>query len=134
MTSYTTSIDIWGILLFYYSKNKKNEAVGCILAELITLEPIFQGKTEGDQLFSIFKVLGSPANEDFAIWEKILVNFDHVLFAEFKNFKPMDLKKSFPGFKDVDNLLDLLGKMFDYIPTRRISASEALKHPFFAKE
>lgn len=101
------------------------------MAELITLEPIFQGKTEGDQLFAIFKVLGSPSNDDFAIWEKILVNFDQALFAEFKNFKAIDLRKLFPGFKDLENLIDLLARMFDYIPTRRISASEALKHPFF---
>jgi glycogen synthase kinase 3 beta len=98
------------------------------------LEPLFQGKTEGDQLFAIFKVLGSPGSEEFSIWEKILVNFDQVLFAEFKDFKPFDLKKLFPGFKDVDNLVDLLRKMFDYIPTRRISASEALKHPFFKEK
>ena len=40
------------------------KATGCILAELITKEPIFQGKTEGDQLFAIYKVLGSPSKED----------------------------------------------------------------------
>jgi serine/threonine protein kinase len=27
--------------------------------------------------------------------------------------------------------VDLLGKMFEYIPEKRISATEALTHPFF---
>lgn len=98
---------------------------------MITLEPIFQGKSEGDQLFAIFKVLGSPSDEDFQKWDKILTNFDHSLFEEFKNYKPIDLKRYFTGIKEVDLLLDLLKKMFDYIPSRRITAREALKHPFF---
>ena len=29
------------------------------MAELLLLTPIFKGKNEGDQLFAIFKVLGS---------------------------------------------------------------------------
>lgn len=45
ITKYDVSIDIW--------------AAGCILAELFLLNPLFRGKTEGDQLFSVFKILGS---------------------------------------------------------------------------
>lgn len=45
LTKYTTAIDVW--------------AAGCIMAELALLTPIFKGKTEGDQLFAIFRVLGS---------------------------------------------------------------------------
>ena len=35
-------------------------ATGCMLAELITLNPLFPGKSELDQLYRIFSVLGSP--------------------------------------------------------------------------
>ena len=52
ISSYTTSIDIW--------------AVGCIIAEIITRQPLFQGKSEGDQLFKIYQQLGSPTSEEFA--------------------------------------------------------------------
>ena len=45
-TDYDTKIDIW--------------AAGCILAELITLEPLFPGKTEGLQLLEIMAILGPP--------------------------------------------------------------------------
>ena len=49
-TNYTTQIDIW--------------AAGCILVELITLDPIFKGVEEGDQLFAILKVLGGFNEKD----------------------------------------------------------------------
>lgn len=76
-------------------------------------------------------MLGSPADEEFQHWDKIFINFDKILFNDFKNFKAIDLKRNFSSVNDIENLLDLLKKMLDYIPTRRITASEALKHPFF---
>lgn len=83
-------------------------------------------------MFAILKTLGSPSESDFKEWEKIMTNFDHEYFQEFKNYKSADLHKMFSWIKDLENLLDLLKKMFDYIPNRRISAEEALSHPFFA--
>ncbi|XP_062157483.1 cyclin-dependent kinase G-2 isoform X2 [Alnus glutinosa] len=48
---YSTAIDMWSL--------------GCIMAELLSKEPLFNGKTEFDQLDKIFRILGTP-NE--AIW------------------------------------------------------------------
>ncbi|KAJ9549524.1 hypothetical protein OSB04_022067 [Centaurea solstitialis] len=48
---YSTAIDMWSL--------------GCIMAELLSKQPLFNGKTEFDQLDKIFKTLGTP-NE--AIW------------------------------------------------------------------
>ncbi|MED6209775.1 hypothetical protein PIB30_058003 [Stylosanthes scabra] len=48
---YSTAIDMWSL--------------GCIMAELLSKEPLFNGKTEFDQLDKIFKILGTP-NE--TIW------------------------------------------------------------------
>ena len=45
ITKYEFAIDIW--------------AVGCILAELFILKPLFDGNTEGNQLFKILRFLGS---------------------------------------------------------------------------
>ncbi|EIE83486.1 hypothetical protein RO3G_08191 [Rhizopus delemar RA 99-880] len=44
--NYSYPIDLW--------------AVGTIFAELITLDPLFPGQSEVDQLYRIFEVLGSP--------------------------------------------------------------------------
>eukprot|EP01016_Furgasonia_blochmanni_P047420 TRINITY_DN6968_c0_g1_i2.p1 TRINITY_DN6968_c0_g1~~TRINITY_DN6968_c0_g1_i2.p1 ORF type:complete len:312 (+),score=33.15 TRINITY_DN6968_c0_g1_i2:54-989(+) len=116
ITKYNTAIDIW--------------ATACIIAELIMREPIFQGKSEGDQLFAIFKMLGSPSPDEIEEY-KNRVPFDKNLFNEFKQYKRSSLREKFYYIQDYDNLIDLLEKMFHYLPEKRITASEALKHPFF---
>lgn len=45
-TSYSSHIDHW--------------AVGCIMAELYTLRPLFPGSSEVDTIFKICQVLGTP--------------------------------------------------------------------------
>lgn len=45
-TSYNSPIDQW--------------AVGCIMAELYTLRPLFPGSSEVDTIFKICQVLGTP--------------------------------------------------------------------------
>jgi len=46
ITQYTSGIDIWGRATSLPTINLI--ATGCILVELVTKEPIFQGKSEGD--------------------------------------------------------------------------------------
>lgn len=48
---YCTPIDIW--------------AIGCIFAEMVTKRPLFAGDSELDQLYRIFRILGTPNEE---IW------------------------------------------------------------------
>ncbi|XP_022735027.1 cyclin-dependent kinase G-2-like isoform X2 [Durio zibethinus] len=61
---YSTAIDMWSL--------------GCIMAELLSKEPLFNGKTEFDQLDKIFKTLGTP-NEtiwpSFSTLPGVKVNF-----------------------------------------------------------
>lgn len=45
-TNYSSPIDIW--------------AIGCIMSELYTLQPLFPGRSEIDQIFRICSVLGTP--------------------------------------------------------------------------
>lgn len=40
-------------------------AFGCILAELAINEPLFNGQSEIEQLFKIFRMIGSPDKETF---------------------------------------------------------------------
>lgn len=118
ITQYGSAIDIW--------------ATGCILSEMITLEPLFQGSDEGNQLFAIFKVLGSPNEAEFKTYAQ-RVPYDSKIFKDFPKYERNDnmFKKRYTQIKDKDNLVDLLNKMFEYIPEKRISATEALTHPFF---
>jgi len=109
-TIYTTAMDIWSI--------------GCIFTELITGVALFPGDSEIDQLFRIFRVLGTPTED---IWPGV---------TQFTDFKP-----TFPRWKTkewseiVPTLdrtgVDLLSKMLVYVPQKRISARDAVNHPYF---
>lgn len=37
--------------------------MGCIFAEMVTREPLFAGDSEIDQIFRIFRPLGTPTEE-----------------------------------------------------------------------
>ena len=45
-TNYNSPIDIW--------------AVGCIMAEMYTLRPLFPGSSEIDEIFKVCTILGTP--------------------------------------------------------------------------
>jgi serine/threonine protein kinase len=49
-TGYSPQIDVW--------------SAGCILVELLTLEPVFRSESNIDQLVEIIKVLGTPSHEE----------------------------------------------------------------------
>lgn len=59
------------------------------------------------------------------------VPYNGKLFDEFGKYERENLENLFFYIEDKNNLIDLLYKMFQFIPERRITASEALKHPFF---
>ncbi|KAL3837227.1 hypothetical protein ACJMK2_022597 [Sinanodonta woodiana] len=107
---YSTPVDVWSL--------------GCIFAEMITRRPLFPGDSEIDQLFRIFRTLGTP---DETLWPGVS--------------QLPDYKSTFPRWasQDVGNIVphlsaegkDLLQKMLKYEPSQRISAKAALSHPFF---
>mmetsp|Transcript_19241 Transcript_19241/g.73916 ORF Transcript_19241/g.73916 Transcript_19241/m.73916 type:complete len:305 (+) Transcript_19241:73-987(+) len=109
---YSTPVDVW--------------SCGCIFAEMVTKRPLFPGDAEIDQLYKIFAVLGTPTEET---WPGVtdLPDYNPNTFPKWKA-KP--LKEAVPG--DLDPLgYDLMARMLEYEPSRRISAKEALKHPYF---
>lgn len=109
--SYTTAVDVWSL--------------GCIFAEMLTKHPLFPGDSEIDQLFRIFRTLGTP---DETTWPGV---------SKFPDFKPV-----FPRWesKSLDQILppslgqegrNLFQKLLIYDPLKRISAMEAMAHPYF---
>nr|CAB3483461.1 unnamed protein product [Digitaria exilis] len=108
-THYSTPVDMW--------------SVGCIFAELVTNNPLFPGDSELQQILHIFKLLGTP-NEQ--VWPGVgkLPNWH-----EYPQWKPTKLCTLVPGLDDIG--YDLLGKMLEYEPAKRISAKKALEHPYF---
>ena len=69
---------------------------------------MFQGKTEGDQIFAIFKKLGSPTPKDYEKFTK-KVPFEKKLFEDFPEFESQVNENTFKGYiKDYKNLYNLL--------------------------
>ncbi|XP_050375158.1 cyclin-dependent kinase G-2 [Argentina anserina] len=115
---YSTAIDMWSL--------------GCIMAELLSKEPLFNGKTEVEQLDKIFKILGTP-NE--TIWP----GFSKLpgVRVNFVNHQYNLLRRKFPATSFTGSPVlteagfDLLNKLLTYDPEKRISADDALNHEWF---
>jgi len=107
---YSCPIDMW--------------SMGTIFAEMVNKRPLFQGDSEIDQLFRIFRVLRTPTEE---IWPDVTKLPDFK--ATFPNWTTFNLK---PIMKNLDQAgMDLLEQMLIYDPSKRISARKALLHPYF---
>uniref|UniRef100_A0A8C5BE91 Protein kinase domain-containing protein n=1 Tax=Gadus morhua TaxID=8049 RepID=A0A8C5BE91_GADMO len=97
-SEYSTQIDMWG--------------VGCILYEMAAGRPLFPGSTVDDELHLIFRLLGTPTEEN---WPGI------TSIEEFKSYK-------FPKYKP-QPFINHTRVCFE--SKKRISAEEAMKHGYF---
>lgn len=108
--TYNTSIDIW--------------SAGCIMAEMYTGRPLFPGTTNEDQLQKIFRLMGTPSERT---WPGISQLPEYK--GNFPSYATQSLHILLP---QIDSLgLDLIGKLLQLRPENRISANEALRHPWF---
>lgn len=111
---YSTPVDVWSI--------------GCIFAEMFTGRPLFPGKNDEDQLKIIFKTIGTPTPETWPHMDK-LPKYAADAYRMYP--RPRDLSALVPGMPAEG--VDLLSRMLEADPSRRISALDALSHPFFAE-
>jgi cell division cycle 2-like len=111
-------------------------SVGCILAELILREPLLSGKNEMDQVACIYRILGNPTEEKWPGYKslkfagKVPINKKHNKNTLRQKFPVMSMSEDDSMYLS-DTGLDLLQKMLCYDPSKRISAAEALEHPWF---
>mmetsp|Transcript_21623 Transcript_21623/g.37239 ORF Transcript_21623/g.37239 Transcript_21623/m.37239 type:complete len:303 (+) Transcript_21623:149-1057(+) len=107
---YSTPVDVWSI--------------GCIFAEMVTKQPLFVGDSEIDQLYKIFRTLGTPTDET---WPGVRELPDYK--TTFPHWPQRHIRDTVHGL-DEDGL-DLLTQMLLYEPGRRITARAALQHKYF---
>ncbi|KAF8897567.1 kinase-like domain-containing protein [Infundibulicybe gibba] len=114
-TVYGPEVDMW--------------SAGCIMLELFTKKPVFQGNDEIHQLDVVYKILGTP-NPDR--WASIM----HLPWYEL--IKP---RESIPNrFRELFQkwmspaALDLAEELLAYNPAERITALQAMNTPYFTVE
>ncbi|CAF2038413.1 BnaA09g09520D [Brassica napus] len=111
--NYGTSIDVW--------------SVGCIFAEILGRKPIFPGTECLNQLKLIINVVGSQQESDIRF-------IDNPKARRFIKSLPYSrgthLSNLYPQANPL--AIDLLQRMLVFDPTKRISVTDALSHPYMA--
>uniref|UniRef100_A0A7S1PHS2 Protein kinase domain-containing protein n=1 Tax=Percolomonas cosmopolitus TaxID=63605 RepID=A0A7S1PHS2_9EUKA len=104
-------------------------AVGCICCELYLGKPMFRGSSTMNQLQRIVTLIGKPSNEDIA---RIPSEYAQSMLDSIPHGQLKDLKHCFPKGIDAD-ALDFITKLLQFMPENRMTAEEALKHPYLKK-
>uniref|UniRef100_A0A8C6PDB6 cyclin-dependent kinase n=1 Tax=Nothobranchius furzeri TaxID=105023 RepID=A0A8C6PDB6_NOTFU len=110
-SEYSTQIDMWG--------------VGCIFYEMAAGRPLFPGSTVEDELHLIFRLLGTPAEEN---WPGIS-SIEEFKSYNFPKYKPQPLINHAPRLDGEG--IELLLAFLKYQSKARVSADEAMKHSYF---
>lgn len=117
-----------------YGSEVDDWSLGCILVELLTSRVLFPGKGEMNQINRIFKLLGSPSEEDWPEYSSLphvqRHKFPKIVGSIDENFTiGRPILEGGPAL--TEKCLDLIKKLLTYNPANRITSEEALSHPFF---
>ena len=112
--SYDTSLDMW--------------AAGCVVGEMFKRDtlPLFEAGPTGSELGlikSMFSTLGTPTDETWPS-ASLYPDWDKMTFRQFPGKSWSEI---LPGAPDA--AIDFVSKTVCFETTRRLTASEALKHP-----
>eukprot|EP00198_Chlamydomonas_reinhardtii_P004251 XP_001693587.1 mitogen-activated protein kinase, long flagella protein 4 [Chlamydomonas reinhardtii] len=109
----------------YYNYKMDMWGVGCVFFEIVSLFPLFPGTNELDQITKIHNILGTPPPDLLAKMKKRSAHMDF-------NFPPKEgsgVAKLIPHVNP--ECVDLIVKLLMYNPDERLSARQALRHPYF---
>eukprot|EP00164_Ancoracysta_twista_P000863 GFYU01001135.1.p1 GENE.GFYU01001135.1~~GFYU01001135.1.p1 ORF type:complete len:482 (-),score=125.48 GFYU01001135.1:676-2121(-) len=109
----------------YYSYKMDMWGVGCVFFEIISLFPLFPGTNELDQVQKIHNILGTPPPEVLAKFKRHASHMDF----NFPSKEGSGIAKLIPHASQ--ECIELIMKLLAYNPDERLSARQALKHPYF---
>ncbi|OXB67527.1 UNVERIFIED_CONTAM: hypothetical protein H355_006192 [Colinus virginianus] len=114
-TKYGRAVDVW--------------AIGCLVTEMLTGEPLFPGDSDIDQLYHITKCLGNliPRHRELFCKNPL---FAGMRLPEVKEAESLD--RRYPKLSA--SVLDLAKKCLQIDPDKRPSCAELLQSDFFNKD
>jgi cell division cycle 2-like len=126
---YSTPVDLW--------------SVGCIYAELLLDQPVFQARNETEMISmvrsnavqfglilanrpsQVFKLLGTPTTDTWPEYKNLPLSKT----IEVSQYSLATIRQKFPYLTAAGH--NLLSSFLTYDPDQRIGAQEALEHPYF---
>ena len=108
---YNSSIDLW--------------SVGCIFAEMLLRRPLFPGRDHLHQLQLITEVMGTPTESDI---RTIRGAYARRVLRSLPYRPPKAWRSVFPNASGA--AIDLLQRLLVFDASKRLTAAEALDHPY----
>ena len=107
--TYTTAVDGW--------------SAACVIAEMSNKDPFLPGDSEIDQIHKIFKLLGTPD-------DRVMPGVTELPYwrNNYPDWPGHDISLRLPNL-DKDGV-DLVEQLLIYDPLNRMSAANALRHPY----
>uniref|UniRef100_A0A8B9NYD2 Mitogen-activated protein kinase 15 n=1 Tax=Apteryx owenii TaxID=8824 RepID=A0A8B9NYD2_APTOW len=110
--SYTKGVDMWSI--------------GCILGELFLGKPLFPGTSTVNQIEQILRVIPAPSAEDILALQS---DYRASVINRMSSRQRVTFEEILPSSTPL-HALDLLKKLLVFNPHKRLTAEEALQHPY----
>ena len=109
---YTKAVDIW--------------SAGCTFAEILGKKVLFPGGNYIKQIDLIIKLLGTPSEEEM----DFVANSHAKRFLTSLPYHPKMNLRDFINKEASQEAIDLIEKMIEFNPNKRITVEEALRHPY----
>lgn len=112
-TKYGKSVDMWSL--------------GCIFGEMLGGKPVFQGSSTLNQLEKICEAVGRPTPDEVAAMQSPFAQtmLENINVSKKPPTKWADMYPKAPA-----EAIDLLEKLMQWDPNKRLSALEGMRHPY----
>ncbi|XP_021400083.2 mitogen-activated protein kinase 15 isoform X1 [Lonchura striata] len=112
---YTKGVDMWSI--------------GCILGEMLLGKPLFPGTSTMNQIEKILRVIPAPSPEDILALQS---EYKASVINHMSSRQRVAFEEIFPSSTPLP-ALDLLKKLLVFNPDKRLTAEQALQHPYVSR-